>query len=107
MSVSQTKQHGITKKIIFRTLLILSIITAVEIFVALVWGQVLPRWFLNPFFIILSLAKAFYIVAEFMHMKYEIKRFVYYTIFPLALLLWFILSMMIEGDYWFWLRNIF
>ncbi len=65
-------ESGITKQIIMKTLVILSVITIGEIGVALIIGAYFPsfpRWLLNTFFIALSLLKAFYITAEFMHMK--------------------------------------
>lgn len=98
-------EGGITKPIIYKTLAILSIVTIVEIGVALTLGETLPKLFMDGFFIILSLLKAFYIVAEFMHLKYEKKAFTFWTLASLLLLVWFIISMTYEGSYWHLLRS--
>jgi hypothetical protein len=55
--------------------------------------------------IVLSLLKAFFIVAEFMHMWYEVRRFVFYTLITTTLLFWFILSLLWEGSFFLDNRN--
>ncbi len=96
-------EGGITKQIIMKTLVILSVVTILEIGVALIIGAyfpTFPKWLLNLFFVVLSLLKAFYITAEFMHMKYETKGFVFWTLIGLVLLVWFIIAMLYEGNSW-------
>lgn len=102
--MATTHESGITKQTIYKTLGILSIVTTVEIVVALMWGESLPKAVLATFFIVLSLLKAFYIVAEFMHMKYETKNFVFWTLITLVLLFWFIVAMLYEGNAWLMAR---
>jgi len=55
----------------------LSVITILEVAFALAYMNIagingaVPRWVLNLTFIIASLGKDFFIIAEFMHLKYE------------------------------------
>lgn len=55
--------------------------------------------------LILMVAKAFYIVAYFMHLKHEIKNMVMTIIVPLSLFIWFIASFLYEGNSYSNLRN--
>jgi hypothetical protein len=51
------------------------------------------------------MAKAFYIVAYFMHLKHEIKNFIMTVIVPLALFIWFIIAFLSDGNSFRNLRN--
>ena len=55
----------------------------------------------NAIFIILTLFKAFYIVAEFMHLKHETKTLIWSVIIPLALVVWLMVALLSEGSYYF------
>ena len=55
--------------------------------------------------VILMMAKAFYIVAYFMHLKHEIKNFIMTIIVPLALFIWFITAFLSDGNSFRNLRN--
>ena len=55
--------------------------------------------------VILMMAKAFYIVAYFMHVKHEIKNFIMTIIVPLALFIWFIAAFLSDGNSFRNLRN--
>lgn len=78
----------------------LSIITVVEVVVALTLGGTLPRFVLNLFFVLASLLKAFFIVGEFMHLKYEKRAFMISLGVPLIFLIWAIIAFAVEGNYW-------
>jgi cytochrome c oxidase subunit IV len=54
---------------------------------------------------ILTLAKAFYIVAVFMHLGDEIKNLIMTIIVPLLLFIWFIAAFLWDGSAWKNLRN--
>lgn len=91
---------GGTKEI-WRTFWILLGLTIVE----LILGYILigveshgARLTLKGFIIILMLAKAFYIVAYFMHLKSEIRNLIMTIIVPLALLIWAIIAFLYEGN---------
>jgi cytochrome c oxidase subunit IV len=66
----------------------------------------MPRIILNLFFIIMSLIKAFYIVAVFMHMKYERKAMQLTVLLPTLFLVWAIIAFLWEGGAWLENRSI-
>jgi cytochrome c oxidase subunit IV len=81
---------------IWRTFLILVGITAVEfVFVFLMD----PSTFRNSIFIVLTIMKAFFIVAEFMHLKHETKGLIWTILIPMALLVWLLVALVTEGSY--------
>ena len=84
------------RKKIIQVFLLLAVITAIEFIIAFVMGRSGMR---NALFILLTLVKAFYIVAEFMHLRHEVKSFVYTILFPILFLLWLILALLIEGNF--------
>jgi len=91
---------GGTKEI-WRTFWILLGLTIVE----LILGYILigvesngGRLGLKGAIIILMLAKAFYIVAYFMHLKSEIRNLIMTIIVPLALLIWGIIAFLYDGN---------
>jgi cytochrome c oxidase subunit IV len=51
------------------------------------------------------LAKAFYIVAYFMHLKHELKNLIMTIVVPLALFVWFITAFLTDGNSFRNLRN--
>ena len=84
-----------------RIAVILGIITSVEFFLAI--GM--PRGILlYAVFITLTLVKAFYIVSEFMHLKYEVKVMIWCILVPFFFVVYFILMMLTEGGSVFNLR---
>lgn len=88
------------KKLV-RIAVILGIITATEFFLAVF----MPRGILLfAVFITLTLVKAFYIVSEFMHLRYEVKILMVTILIPFFLVVYFILMMLTEGGSVFHLR---
>ncbi|MCS6823126.1 MAG: cytochrome C oxidase subunit IV family protein [Cytophagaceae bacterium] len=80
---------------IWMTMVILAIVTAIEFLMAFT----LPKGvLLTTLFVLLTFVKTFYIVGEFMHLKYEVKSFVWTICAPTLFIVWLILSMLIEGD---------
>ncbi|MEJ7557352.1 MAG: cytochrome C oxidase subunit IV family protein [Pedobacter sp.] len=80
---------------------ILLLITVVEFIIAL-W--LIPNGYLtqkvgNYIYIALTLLKAFYIVAYFMHLKFEKKGLQITLIVSFVFICYFIVLMMIEGGY--------
>jgi hypothetical protein len=55
--------------------------------------------------VILMMAKAFYIVAYFMHLKHEVKNLIMTIVVPLALFIWFIAAFLADGSSFRNLRN--
>lgn len=111
MDHSHSHSNGETKEIakpntgaIWRTFWILLLITVVEVGIGM--AHLLPRGMaLNTLFIVLTVVKAFFIVAEFMHLKHEVKFMAYVIIGPLAFLMWFLVVAIAEGNFYF-LENI-
>lgn len=98
----------VIKKII-RTTIILSVITIIELIMGL-GMYAIPmaaglKLFLKGVIVILSLAKAFYIVGVFMHLGEEVKNLIMTIVFPLMLFIWFIAAFLYEGNSWKNLRN--
>lgn len=50
--------------------------------------------------IVLSLYKAYFIIYEFMHMKYEVKGLAMSVLLPTLLLVWAVIAFFQEGDAW-------
>jgi len=94
-------------KAIWRTFWILLIITVVELILAIVYyeSHFLPKHFLNGLFVIGTLAKAFFIIAEFMHLRHEIKNLILSLAFPALLFIWFLIAFLWDGNSYKNLRN--
>ncbi len=93
--------HGFNPKVIWRTFWILLIITCVELSVGMFVAPLFPHhtkiWF-NIFYIILTAAKAFYIIAEFMHLGHELKTLIMTVALPSLLFIWLIGALLWDGD---------
>jgi len=95
-----------SKKVVFKGLILLGIVTLAEVFIALIGnghvieGFELPIWIMYPLMIGLSLYKAYFIVYEFMHMRYEVKGLAMSVLLPMLLLVWGIIAFFQEGDSW-------
>jgi cytochrome c oxidase subunit IV len=96
--------EGMTRRKILNVLGILSLITAIEFFIALymvphnVWHM--TYHVANPIYIILTLAKAFFIVAYFMHLKFERLSLIYTIIVPILFIIGLILVLTNESHHW-------
>lgn len=81
---------------VWKATLYMGIITIVEVVIALLWmnylADSLPRLMLNVFFIVASALKAFFIIAEFMHLKYEKRALIISLAVPLVFLVWAIIA---------------
>jgi cytochrome c oxidase subunit IV len=102
--------HGepsFSTKAIWKTFWILLIITVVELLLAILYYKtsLLPKHFLNGIFVIGTLAKAFFIIAEFMHLRHEIKNLILTLAFPAMLFIWFLIAFLWDGNSYKELRN--
>jgi len=95
---------------VWRATLWLSIITILEVAAALMWlAWVDPstnKMGLNVFFIVMSLLKAFFIVGEFMHIRYETRALTLTILVPTFFLVWFIIAFLWEGVEWLNARDL-
>jgi len=81
-------------KKLWKIAMILGVITAIEFLMAFT----LPRgYLLYAGFILLTLVKAFYIVSEFMHLKYEVKALIWSILLPTIFVIWLIIALLAEG----------
>jgi hypothetical protein len=64
-----------------------------------------PKYVLNGMYLILTLAKAFYIIAEFMHLGHELKTLIMSLAFPAMLFIWFLIAFLWDGNSFKVLRN--
>jgi cytochrome c oxidase subunit IV len=96
-----------TKGRIVKVALILSAITAVEFIIALllVPKGIVPIQYANPVYIVLTLFKAFYIVAYFMHLKFEKIGLALAIIVPILFIIGLILVLTNESHHWVNLRG--
>lgn len=94
-----------TTKHIWKVFWILLAITLFEV----VWGMKvshhMPIWLNALFFLSLTLVKATYIVADFMHLRTEIKYLIRTIIVPLLLFIWFVVAFCWDGQSWGALRT--
>jgi len=55
-------------------------------------------------FLTLTVFKAFYIIADFMHLRHELKLLILAIILPVVFLFWLVVALLIEGNYIFGIR---
>lgn len=95
-----------SKKIVYKGLVLLGVITLIEVFIALLGKGHLVDGFHLPWYIMylamigLSIYKAYFIIYEFMHMRYEVPGLVRSVLLPTALLVWGIIAFFQEGAAW-------
>ncbi|MCO4293458.1 cytochrome C oxidase subunit IV family protein [Solitalea sp. MAHUQ-68] len=96
------EEHAsMTKSLIWKVFFILLGVTLVEFFIAL---YALPHhWFsqeiANFVYIALTIVKAAYIVAYFMHLKFEKIGLIIGVVLPIVFLVYFVALMIIEGNH--------
>ena len=101
------EHEGMTKKRILQVFWILLGITAVEFFIALYLAPRLSpglHQMVNPAYIVLTLFKAYFIVAFFMHLKFEKVGLMLAIIVPVIFIIGLILVLTNESHYWIPLR---
>lgn len=95
-------EPDMTKKKIWKVFFYLLFLTALEFFIALALvhpGHVQKGMAVNVVYIVLTLLKAYYIVAYFMHLKFEAKSFILCVSTVFVLIIYMIVLMLIEGNY--------
>ena len=95
-----------SKKTATKIIIILGLITIAEVIFALlgkgyiIEGLHFPLIIMGGVMIAMSLVKAYLIVYEFMHMKYEMPGLVKSVLLPTLLLVWAVFAFFQEGNYW-------
>ena len=93
------------RKEIWRVTIILSVFTLVELALG-VWlmnleegeGAGMTIAFIKGVIVIFMLAKAFYIVSYFMHLRHELRNMIMTIVVPLFLFVWFIIAFLTDGN---------
>ena len=97
------------KRRVRKTTILLSVITVIELGLGLLmYATDMPDWvdmFIKGIIVILTLAKAFYIVSIFMHLGDEIRNMIMTIVVPLLLFVWFIAAFLWDGNEYRNLRN--
>ncbi len=106
---TQEEHNKAAIKEIVKITVYLSVLTIVELILGF-WMMDMPldsglRLGVKGTIVILMMAKAFYIVAYFMHLKHEIKNLIMTIVVPLALFVWFIIAFLYDGNSFRNLRN--
>ncbi len=103
-----SKESKAKVKNIIKVTVWLSIITIVEVSLGLFCHfNHVPKTIPNIAFIIMTILKAWLIVAVFMHLGDEIKNMILTVLVPLVLFIWFIIAFLWEGSYWIWINHYF
>ena len=95
-----------SKKVAYKVITILAVITIFEVLFALLGkGYIVEGFHINGAImalamIVMSLIKAYLIVYEFMHMKYEMPGLVKTVLLPTGLLIWAVIAFFYEGNDW-------
>jgi cytochrome c oxidase subunit IV len=109
--MTHAEEHSFDTKAIWKTFRILLYITIVELILAISYYKMtfsdphLVKHILNGVFIILTLTKAFFIIAEFMHLGHELRNLILTIAIPAMLFLWFIGAFLWDGNSYKNLRN--
>jgi len=86
------------KKEIIKVTIILTVLTAMEFVVTVTMPETLSDW-KAAVFLILTFAKAFYIVAFFMHLKHEKIHLAYTIIIPFIFVIYLVILLIYEGAF--------
>ena len=95
------KQKPQTKEL-WRVFWILLVITAIEFLIAFQISSDYPvgKWLKISLFIILTFVKSFFIVGNFMHLRYEVKSLIWTIVIPVVFVIWLLAALVIyEGGY--------
>lgn len=85
------------RKKIWQVFWIMFGITALEFVAAFTMPRGMTR---NMLFIVMTMVKAFYIVAHFMHLKHEVRNLILTILIPLAFVIWLIVALLVEGSWY-------
>lgn len=105
--MEMSREEGIKK--VTKGLIILGAVTLAEVFISLLGkGYIIPGLEEYNFLfaitglamVVLSLYKAYFIVYEFMHLRYEVKGLALTVLLPTVLLIWGLIAFLWEGNTW-------
>lgn len=85
---------------IWKVFWILLVVTVIEVIIGMFFSHHMPKGLVAFFFLALTLFKASYIVAVFMHLGDELRNFLIMILIPLTLFIWFIIAFLTDGHFW-------
>ncbi|MFN3587819.1 MAG: cytochrome C oxidase subunit IV family protein [Spirosomataceae bacterium] len=86
-------------KELWKVFVILLVLTALEFAIAFGLDTDQFKWTKIIIFILMTIVKAFYIVGTFMHLKQEVKVFVWSVVLPALFVVWLLVALIAEGGY--------
>ena len=101
-TITHPEEQFEAKNEVKKVTIILSVLTLVELALGFLMyksfhEEGFARHFIKGTILILMLAKAYYIVAYFMHLGHEIKNLIMTIVVPLILFVWFIIAFLYDG----------
>src|ERR1041385_395855 len=98
------------RKDVLKTIIILSVVTVVEVSIAIGYDELARdggkyKWVINLLMAIFSVVKVVYIMGTFMHLKHEKKWFMITVFAPFSFLIWAIIAFSYEGASWQMMRG--
>lgn len=97
--IESTESKTQIKKI-WKVFWLLLVVTLVEVLIGMKFSHAMPKGLVAFIFLALTLFKAGYIVAIFMHLGDEKKNFMMLVLVPLVLFVWFIIAFLFDGGKW-------
>jgi len=97
--VNSEESRGQVKKI-WKVFWILLVVTITEVILGMFFSHEMPKALVAFFFLSLTLLKASYIVAVFMHLGDGVRSFLITVMIPLTLFIWFIIAFLSDGGFW-------
>jgi cytochrome c oxidase subunit IV len=82
---------------IWMTAGILGLVTALEFLIAFTVPHEMEMTRV-AIFVAMTIVKAFYIVGEFMHLKYEVKVLIWSILIPMIFVVWMLIAFVYEGS---------
>ena len=104
-------EYADNRKDVLKTIVILSVVTVVEVGVAIGYDHFNPtggslKWLVNLFMAVMSVVKVVYIMGTFMHLKHETRGFFLTVVMPFCFLIWAIIAFSYEGGSWQHMRSL-
>jgi cytochrome c oxidase subunit IV len=105
-----TEEYADSRKDVLKTIVILSVVTFVEVGIAIGYDEWANdggryKWIINLLMAIFSVIKVIYIMGTFMHLKHEKKWFMITVFAPFSFLIWAIIAFAYEGSSWHMMRG--
>ena len=103
-------EYSFGKKEAVRTIAILSVVTVVEVGIAISYDAFSSdggkyKWVISLLMAIFSVIKVIFIMGTFMHLKHEKKGFILTCLLPFMFLIWAIIAFTFEGSSWEMMRG--